>query len=201
MILLRQKAYSKPLKVINFIPKNKEQALSAINKGKIGILSTAGNISNYIATHTPGQAVEELGQKFVTAPLATSGTIAGYASIPYVGYIPGTTWASLGLEAGARRSSAYRKIIENIKGLYTDTPQEAIARLGSGLVKIRDKIYRIGNPDFTQSLMFDNIKREGIQKANKFAERTGHVIPKQIKGVTLKRITRSAGEVIPNAFA
>jgi hypothetical protein len=200
MILLRQKAYSKPLKIINFIPKNKEQAINVINKGKIKALEAAGNLNNYVMTHTPGQAMEEIGQKFVTAPVATGGTIAGYASIPFVGYIPGTTWASLSLEAAARKSSVYKKIIENIKGLYTDTPQEAITRLGTGLVKIRDKIYRIGNPSFTQSLMLDNIKREGIQNSEKIAKKVGQILPEQTKGITLKRIVRSTGDVIPNAF-
>lgn len=197
MILLRQRLYSKIPKAIP-IPKNKEQALEAINKGRIKLLESAVNIERYATTHTPGQLAETVGQKFVEAPVATAGTIGGYASIPYVGYIPGTTWASVSLEALARRWEAYKKLIKNLKGAYTDAPHELVGRAGTCLVKIRDKIYRVTtNPDFVHKMMYDNIKREGIKKSEKVAEQIGRVLPEKAKGITIKRIVRSAGDAMP----
>lgn len=196
MILLRQRMYAKI--PTNLIPKNKEQALAAINKGKMKFLESAANIEKYTATHTPGQLAEELGQRFVEAPAATAGITAGYASIPYIGPIPGTTAASLGLEAFLRKFKVYRKLIENLKGFYTDSPQEAVARAGTILVKVRDKVYRIAlNPDFSQKMMLDEIKRKGIQSSERFAGQVGQVLPRQTKGITIKRVVRSAGDAIP----
>lgn len=128
---VRQNGKKKLADAIEKIPLTKEELMLAANKEKIKTLEKIIKASEYIGTHSPGDAASEVVGKLIENPIGTGGTMAGYGTLLFGKLVPGTTAASWSAEASMRKlSSKYDKGTKRLKSRYDKGKLKNIIKAG-----------------------------------------------------------------------
>lgn len=121
---LRRAVHSKKPKNVNYISERIKQSqitdipikskkeylkegIQTVNEAS----TNTKKVAKYLKDNSTGTIISDIPQEILDKGIiASTGTVAGYAAIPVVGYIPGTTAASVAAEAAVRK--AYPKYSE-----------------------------------------------------------------------------------------
>lgn len=159
MIILRQKSYGTGVERA-MVALNKEKGIKpspevvrwnrgnavALERAKIhvknylkpeNIVKRVTSAKEYVNTHSPGDMVRDGMVYTGKYPFAATGTAAGYAVTPVVGYIPGTSVMAGGVEGAVRK--AFPRYKKNRDGYINKKTHPIPEKVGKGV----DYIYRI----------------------------------------------------------
>lgn len=137
------------------VPKSKTKAKKLLEQGKSKLVDLVkrpkekkvtteelqaklARISEYVKTHSPGQTAEEVMGNLVKNPVGVGGTIGGYAMVPLVGYVPGTTPASWALQGFVTRTNPGSVLAGGLYPTYRMPLRRSIPR------GARNLVYKVG---------------------------------------------------------